>query len=209
MPRQQLILIAIVAIVAAVGGALVSRGMFDSSGVPQAAMTAGTLLQPPRPITDVALVDHTGKPFDTTRLTNRWTLLFFGFTNCPDVCPATLTILAQIEKRLQDLPDSQMPQIALVSVDPERDTQEQLAKYVAFFSPTFIGVTGTQENLDAFTRAMTVPVAIHKLPNGGYTVDHSAAIFLIDPNAAMHALFSTPHDAAKIAADVRRIVGSR
>lgn len=209
MPRQQVILIAIVAIVAAVGGALVSRGMLGTSGIPQAAMTAGTLLKPPRPITDLALVDHAGKPFDTARFKNRWTLLFFGFTNCPDVCPATLTVLAQVEKRLQDLPDSQRPQIALVSVDPERDTPEQLAKYVGFFSPNFIGVTGTPENIEAFTRAMTVPVAIHKLPNGGYTVDHSAAIFLIDPDGAMHALFSTPHDAAKIAADVRRIVGGK
>ena len=96
MPRHQVILIAIVAIVAAVGGALVSRGMLSKPGIPQAAMTAGTLLQPPRPITSVALVDHQGTPFDATRLANRWTLLFFGFTNCPDVCPETLTILAQV-----------------------------------------------------------------------------------------------------------------
>lgn len=209
MSRHQLILIALVAIVAAIGGALVSRGMLGTTGVPQTAMTAGTLLTPPRPIKDVALVDHTGNAFDVARLQNRWTLMFFGFTNCPDVCPATLTVLAQVEKRLQDLPGSQQPQIALVSVDPERDTPEQIGKYVGFFSPNFIGVTGTQEGIEAFTRAMTVPVAIRELPNGGYTVDHSAAIFLIDPDGAMHAIFSTPHDAAKIAADVRRIVGGR
>ncbi len=209
MPRHQVILIAIVAIVAAVGGGLLARGMLEESGVPQAAMTAGTLLQPPRPLKNLDLVDHTGQPFDAARLKDRWTLLFFGFTNCPDVCPATLTILSQIEKRLQDLPDAQRPQIALVSVDPERDTPEQLAKYVGFFSPNFIGVTGTPNSIDAFAGAMMVPVAKHKLPNGGYTVDHSAAIFLIDPNGAMHALFSTPHDATKIAADVRRIVGAQ
>jgi protein SCO1/2 len=206
VPRKQVVLVAIVAIVAAAGGALVSRIATQSPGVPQAAMTAGTLLQPPRPLANVALIDQDGKPFDGSRLKNRWTLLFFGFTNCPDVCPATLTVLAQVEKKLQDLPESQQPQIALVSVDPQRDTPEQLKKYVAFFSPGFLGLTGTSAGIEAFTRATSVPVAIQKLPGGGYTVDHSAAIFLIDPNGAMHALFSTPHDAAKIAADVRRIV---
>lgn len=206
MPRKQAILVAIIAIVAAVGGALVARSVTKNTGVPQAAMSAGTLLQPPRPVTSVNLVDQDGKTFDATRLKNQWTLLFFGFTNCPDVCPATLTILAQVEKKLQHLPPSQQPQIVLVSVDPQRDTPEQLKKYVSFFSPTFLGLTGSSENIEALTGAMMVPVAIQKLPNGGYTVDHSAAIFLIDPSGAMHALFSTPHDAAKIAADYRRIV---
>lgn len=208
MPRNQLFLVAIVVIVAAVGGALVARTTLKSPGISQAAMTTGTLLQPPRPIANVALIDQDGKTFDASRLKNRWTLLFFGFTNCPDVCPATLTMLAQLEKKLQDTPASQQPQIAMVTADPERDTPEQLKKYVSFFSPRFLGVTGTSANIEAFTRSMSVPVAIKKLPNGGYTVDHSAAIFLIDPNGAMHALFSTPHDATKIAADVRRIVTS-
>jgi protein SCO1/2 len=115
-------------------------------------------------------------------------------------------VLAQVEKRLQDLPESQRPQVMMVSVDPRRDTPEHLKKYVTFFSPTFRGVTGTSENIATFTRAMGIPVAIQTLGNGAYTVDHSAAIFLIDPAGALHALFSTPHDAAKIAADLRRIV---
>jgi protein SCO1/2 len=208
VPRNQAIIVAIVAIVAAIGGALVARNVFTGPAVSQAAMTAGTLLQPPRPISNLALVDHDGNPFDATRLKNRWSLLFFGFTNCPDVCPATLTVLAQVEKKLQHLPESQRPQIVLATVDPQRDTPEHLKKYVSHFSPSFIGVTGSSEAVEDFTRVMMVPVAIQQLPNGGYTVDHSAAIFLIDPNGAIHALFSTPHDAAKIAADYRRLVSA-
>ena len=208
MASSKVVLLTLVAIVAAIAGAFVAQSMFKGSAVPQAAMTAGTLLQPPRPLGEVALTDQDGRPFDATRLKNQWTLLFFGFTNCPDVCPATLTILVQVEKKLQDLPQSQRPQIALISVDPQRDTPEQLKKYVSFFSPNFLGVTGTPENIETFTRSMSVPVAVQQLGNGAYTVDHSAAIFLINPSGAMHALFSTPHDAAKIAADVRRIVKS-
>ncbi len=209
MPRYQVILVAVIAIVAAVGGALLARNLTaDPSGLSQAALTSATLLTPPRPIEHIALVDHDGQPFDTERLQDHWTLLFFGFTNCPDVCPATLTILTQVEKNLQHLPPDERPRIVLASVDPQRDTPEHLKKYISFFSPNFLGITGTQENVEAFTQALYVPVAIQELPNGGYTVDHSAAIFLIDPDGAMRALFSTPHDAGKIAADFQRIVAA-
>ena len=104
------------------------------------------------------------------------------------------------------MPNDRKPQVVFVSVDPKRDTPQQLASYVKFFSPSFTGVTGTSDAIDDFTRALGVPVAISPANNGAYTVDHSAAIFLIDPNGAMRALFSTPHVASIIADDYRRIV---
>jgi protein SCO1/2 len=205
MSRNHAVVIAIVAIVAATAGVLLARSAFDDARLPQAAMTAGTLLEPPRPLPTLTLVDQAEQPFTLERLRNRWTLLFFGFTNCPDVCPATMGVMKQIEASLQDLPAARRPQIVLVSVDPERDTPQQLASYVKFFSPSFTGVTGTQDAIGAFTRAMGVPVAISKR-DGNYSVDHSAAMFLIDPGANLRALFSTPHEPAKIGADYRRIV---
>lgn len=208
MPRHQVILVALIAIVAAAGGAWLASGVLNQQEGAQSALSVATLLQPPRPVSHLSLVDQDGQPFEITRLKNRWSLLFFGFTHCPDVCPATLSVLAQVETQLQDLSDSQRPQIVLVSVDPQRDTPEQLKKYVGFFSPTFLGATGSEEQVAAFTRAMNVPVMTRPLGEGHYTVDHSAAIFLIDPSGALHALFSTPHDAAKIAGDYRRIVGA-
>jgi protein SCO1/2 len=95
--------------------------------------------------------------------------------------------------------------VTLVSVDPKRDNPEQLGKYVAFFGPDFRGVTGSTEDIDSFTRQIGVPVAI--TPTGdSYTVDHSGAIFLIDPTGAIRALFSPPHDPVTLADDYRRIV---
>lgn len=205
---QSIITAAVVAIVAIAGGVLLARAMLGGSGAEQLALAKATLLTPPRALPEFTLTDHTGAAFDQSRLKNRWSLLFFGFTHCPDVCPTTLGMLAQTEKTLADLPIEQRPQIVLVSVDPQRDTPEQLASYVRFFSPSFTGVTGTQTEIDKFTRELGVPVAISALPNGEYSVDHSAAIFLIDPNGAMRALFSTPHSPAIIAADYRSIVGS-
>jgi protein SCO1 len=91
-------------------------------------------------------------------------------------------------------------------VDPQRDTPEQLAKYVKFFSPSFTGITGTQDAVDEFTRQMGVPVAITRLAGGSYTVDHSASIFLINPAGEMRALFSMPHTPKLIADDYRSVV---
>jgi len=213
MSRNQSILIATaVGIVAIASGMMFARALMHGSGAAQTGMQAGlakaTLLTPPRPLPQFALLDHTGAAFDPAQLKNHWSLLFFGFTRCPDVCPTTLGVLAQVEKSLADLPVAQRPQVILVSVDPQRDTPEQLAAYVRFFSPSFRGVTGTQQAIDSLTRALGVPVAISKSPsgNGDYTVDHSAAIFLIDPQGALRALFSTPHVPAVIAADYRLIL---
>ena len=195
---------AVVAIVALAAGLLLSRALLTRA--PQApALATGTVLTPSRPLPTVAFTDQDGAAFDGARLQGRWSLLFFGFTSCPDVCPATLTLLAQVEEQLADLPAERRPQIVLVSVDPQRDTTEQLAKYVRFFSPTFIGVRAEESEIDEFTRNLGVPVARTPTGEGAYTVDHSATIFAIDPLGRMRALFSPPHQAAALAADLRRL----
>ena len=207
MTRNQSIgLAAVVAIVAIAGGMLLSHALLDRSGGPT--LAKATLLEPPRPLPPMAFVDQDNQPFGAERLRGRWSILFFGFTHCPDVCPTTLALLSQVEKQLTDLPTEQRPQIVLMSVDPQRDTPEQLAKYVKSFSPTFTGVTGTQEAMHEFALKLGVPVAITQQPGGGYTVDHSAAIFIVDPNGSLRALSSTPHNVPIIASDYRSIVAA-
>jgi protein SCO1/2 len=199
----------VIAIVAVIAGMLLSRalmrGMESSDTV---VLASGTLLEPARALPSFSLVDQANQPFANDDLRGTWSFMFFGFTNCPDVCPTTLRMLAQTKQSLADLPTAQQPRVILVSVDPKRDTPEQLAAYVKFFDPAFVGVTGAAEALDAFTRQVGVPVAITPSEGGGYTVDHSAAIFLIDPTGAIRALFSAPHSPKSIAEDYRRIVDS-
>jgi protein SCO1/2 len=199
---------AAVAIVALGAGLLLSRALHTRT-LQAPALATGTVLTPSRPLPTVAFTDQDGAAFDAARLQGRWTLLFFGFTNCPDVCPATLTLLAQVEKQLADLPAERRPQVVLVSVDPQRDTAEQLAKYVRFFSPTFIGVRAQEAQTDEFTRNLGVPVARTPTRDGGYTVDHSGSIFAIDPTGRLRALFSPPHQAAALAADLRTLTQAR
>lgn len=207
MTRNQSIgLAAVVAIVAIAGGMLLSRALLDRPGGPT--LAKATLLEPARPLPPLAFVDQQNQPFGPERLRGHWSILFFGFTHCPDVCPTTLALLAQVEKQLTDLPTEQRPEIILMSVDPQRDTSEQLARYVKSFSPTFTGVTGEQAAMHEFALKLGVPVAITQQPAGSYTVDHSAAIFIIDPTGALRALSSTPHNVPIIASDFRSIVAA-
>jgi len=200
-------LAALVAIVAIAAGMLLSRSLLDRSGAPT--LAKATLLDPARPLPPMAFIDQNGQPFGLEQLRGHWSILFFGFTFCPDVCPTTLALLAQVEKKLGDLPAEQRPHIVLVSVDPRRDTPERLAQYVKSFSPTFTGITGEQTAVQEFALKMGVPVAITEQPDGNYTVDHSAAIFVIDPNGALRALSSTPHEVPIIAEDYRSIVAAQ
>ncbi len=200
--------IAIIAL-AALAGAVSAYVVTRNAKAPPVLGTA-TLLDAPRPLPAMALVGQDGQPFDTSKLRGHWTLMFFGFANCPDICPTTLAVLAEAKRALADLPAASQPQVVLVSVDPGRDTPEQLARYVAHFDPSFLGATGSPEAIEALTRELGVAVMIGAPgADGSYSVDHSAAVFLIDPDAAYVAVFGTPHAADAIARDFRAILDAR
>lgn len=209
MSRKKFIAIAVTAIVAAIAGTLFGHAVVKTFRPPPSPkLASATLIEPARPLPAFELVDHENRAFTNAYLAGRWSFVFFGFTNCPDACPSTLTLLAQVEKALAQRGEVQRPRVVLISVDPERDTPEQLSKYVTFFSPDFVGLTGSQEAIDELTRQLGVAVAITPDETGGYTVDHWAGIFLVDPAGALRALFSAPHAAASITEDYVRIVNS-
>ena len=204
---KSIALLTLVVIVAAAAGMLLSRALLPSAAERDSpALAAGTLLEPARPLPEFQLTDHRGNDFGKDQLRGQWSFVFFGFTNCPDVCPMTLRLLSQITQSVADLQPDRRPNVILVSVDPKRDSPAQLAKYVAFFDASFTGLTGEQGAIDSFTRQLGVPVAITPSDDGGYTVDHSAAVFLVDPTGALRALFSPPHSPDLIAEDYRRVV---
>jgi protein SCO1/2 len=197
----------VVAIVAASVGVFAARTLL----APPAAVTlqSGTALNPPKPIPAFALTDHNDAAFGNDQLRGRWSLLFFGFANCGDICPTTLALMASVKKSLGDLPSEQQPRLIFVSVDPGRDTPDRLKAYVANFHADFVAITGAQANVDAFTKSLGVPSAIRALPDGGYAVDHYAGLLATDPNGDLHALFGAPHTLAALAADVRTLIGAR
>lgn len=158
----------------------------------------------PRRFADIALVDQFNKPFDRTRLQGKWSLVFFGFTHCPDVCPTTLAELNGWYGSLD--PDWQArTQIVLVTVDPARDTPEVLNQYVPYFNPDFIGVTGEFLQIKRFANQLNV--AFNKVVQGdSYTMDHSAHIALINPKGDYHGFFKPPLDPQKMTATYQSLV---
>jgi protein SCO1/2 len=125
--------------------------------------------------------------------------MFFGFTHCPDVCPTTLGVLRDVAAMLA-ADGEPAPRIVFVSVDPERDTPARLKSYVEFFDKRFIGLTGAPDKVAAFTGQLGIVYMKAPLPGtGGYTVDHTAAVLLVDPRVRLVGIFSAPHNAADIA----------
>jgi protein SCO1/2 len=202
MSKNTFLAIAIVlALAAAVAGAWFAARL----GTPELPEHA-RMLSTPRPIPAVPATDHTGAPFGAADFEGRWTVAFFGFTYCPDICPTTLHLLADARRMLDDLPQMDRPEILMISVDPGRDSPERLAEYVPYFHPEFRGLHVEAQHLPELTRSFGAAYAYSPLGNDNYTVDHTASIFLVDRQGHVAAVFPTPHTAAGIASDLRRII---
>lgn len=201
--RNQKLLIVAVAAVALTLGALASL----LTSRPEAPEIEGLLWPQSKALTEFSLEDHHGKAFNLGRLTGRWTLLFFGYTHCPDICPVTLSVLRNaVALMAEAAPDTEPPQVVFISVDPKRDSLDHLGAYVSHFNPDFLGVTGSDENLRAFARQLGALFVLSEPDaNGDYLVDHTAAIFLIDPRGRLVALFQAPHAADRLARDLPQI----
>jgi protein SCO1 len=189
------------AALAAGGGAWFASRALKAPEQPQFATT----LPEHRPLPEFSLTDHRGRPFDAERLRGRTSLLFFGFTHCPDICPATLTQLAAARRQLaaeSGNAGAELPQIVLVSVDPERDTPESLQAYVEYFGEGITGVTGSAGEIRALSEPLGVYFEKNPLEGGDYTVNHSTAVLVIGPDATLRALFSAPHEVAAFVHDL-------
>jgi protein SCO1/2 len=198
------VIVGVIAILAFALGAYLARDMLPAERtLPE--LARGTVFREPRPLPDVALTDQDGNRLDSEAMRSHWTLVFFGFTQCPDVCPTTLATLAQARRKLSDLPPQQQPRVLLVSVDPERDDPERLRSYVRFFDPEFLGATGTADQVAAAAAAFGVPYAKVPLPGGDYTMDHGSGVFVVGPSGLV-AYSSGPQDATELASDYRKIV---
>ncbi len=129
-------------------------------------------------ISEVNLIDHNGQAFESTTLKNKPSLLFFGFTNCPEICPTTLADLSQITKEVTLNDDS--INIIFVTLDPKRDSKEHLRDYIQYFDGNIIGVTGNKIEIKKFAHNWGVFYETVKTKNSNYTLNHTATVFMID-----------------------------
>ena len=159
-----------------------------------------TLFPDPKPLTAFTLNDHRNRVFDLASLKGKWSFLFFGYTHCPDICPTTLAILARARDNIaKSTVGAEDVQFVFISVDPNRDTADQLGQYVAYFDTTFLGVTGNDAQIGNLARQLGAPYQVAFTPGmENYPVYHTTTVFLVDPQARYHAMFTPPLDAETI-----------
>lgn len=185
----------------ALAGALLAH-MLTQSGV---ALQGGTWLSRPRVLAPFSLTDTAGRPAGNDALRGHATLLYFGFTNCPDICPATLAVMRELRARapVADL------RMWFITVDPERDTPEALRDYLSAFGPGFVGLRAAPEALPKLLHEFSAFAGKRDQPGGGYGVDHSATLFLVDGNGRLIAVFNPPLLPSVLDADLRTLAASR
>ncbi len=172
----------------------------------------GTVLEQARDIHPFNLTGIDNKPFTNKNLQGQWTFIFFGFTDCGYVCPTTMAELAKMYRLLEDQQLQHLPQVLMVSIDPERDGIEKLTHYVRAFHPNFLSARGNGQDIKKMTNEMGIAYAKIASTNekivSNYDIQHSGAILLFNPNGQLKAFFTSPHAAALLAKDYQMLVAS-
>ena len=160
-------------------------------------------------VNDFELMDANGEVITQAVLDDQWSLMFFGYTHCPDVCPITLQILKNMVAKLESQ-GQQAPQIIFVTVDPKRDTAEVMNQYIAYFNEDFIGITGEQNQIHDMTTQLGIVASFtaNKEDPDNYIVDHSASLLLVDPQRRLRAKVSPPLDVDNIIADYLNVTSA-
>jgi protein SCO1/2 len=200
MQRRKFLTILSIGLGAVLAGALLARLVSSSPVV----LESGTWLPEPRELGAFQLSDQAGHTWNNASLQGHPSLVFFGYTYCPDICPTTLAMLAEVLRRTP----LEGARVLFVSVDPERDSAATLKDYVSAFNPDFIGLRGDEASLEPFMRSLGAIAMRQPLADGNYTMDHSATLFLLDKRGQLAAVFSPPLSAERLTADFTRIVRS-
>ena len=200
-------LVILIAAVAAGLGLLASQKYFGAQPVPGWPQTqAVRLFQPARELPEFSLRQSDGTQLVPGELHGHWTLVFLGFTHCPDVCPMTLAQMSQAQKQWESIPESIRPRMLFVSVDPERDSPGRIGEYAHAFHKDTLAATATIPALEKFAGSLSMVFARVPAEDGApedqYSVDHSASMALLDPQGRMSGLVQPPFEPDLIAADL-------
>ena len=191
-------------------GSALAAGIFVATKVTTPAEPQYAFVLPePGALPEFSLLDQTGAAVNANTFVGQWDLVFFGFTNCPDICPRTLQTLASAKAELVAAETTTLPRIVLVSVDPERDTPELLGQYVDYFGDDNLAVTGDLSEVRKLTAGLGIYFEKAPTEDGNYGVDHTAAVLVIDPNGEFSALFSAPHVVANYIHDLPIIMSKQ
>ncbi|MEE5100026.1 SCO family protein [Pseudomonas viridiflava] len=203
MTRTQKTVFILVAVVALIMGLTINRVLSGKGPGDQTALIdAGVILLPQsRSLPSLSMSDQNGAPVAVDELKGKWTLVFFGYTYCPDICPTTLAQLRDIRTKLPQGAVDNM-RVVLVSVDPDRDTPQQLKQYLGYFDPRYIGLTAPVADIQKLASALSIPFIPADTSKPGYTVDHSGNLALIGPDGRQRGFIRSPLNAQKLVAQL-------
>ncbi len=204
MTKTQKTVFILVALVALVMGLTFNKIMSGKGQVDTTSLIdAGIILLPQsRQLPEIKMTNQDGQPVQMDELNDKWSLLFFGYTFCPDICPTTLAQLRQIKSELPQAAQDKL-QIVLVSVDPNRDTPQQLKQYLGYFDPTFVGLTpGSVDELQTLANAVSIPFIPADTSKPNYTVDHSGNLAVIGPDGTQRGFIRAPLNNQKLVAQL-------
>ncbi|WP_222564789.1 SCO family protein [Novilysobacter antarcticus] len=205
MFNRSTLIILFVALAAGLG-LLASKHFFGQSAPSAWPQTSAVkLFDPPRPLPDFNLRQSDGTQLVPGELNGHWTLVFLGFTHCPDICPLTLSQMAQAQAQWESIPEAVRPRVLFVSVDPERDTPDRIGEYAHAFHKDTLAATADIPSLEKFARSLSLVFAKVPPEDGApadqYSVDHSATMAVLDPQGRMSGVVQQPFDPAALAAD--------
>ena len=200
--RRTLAIVAGLAVLVLVAGGAAFAFALQGRGDADTYEFKGGYWKPPRPAADLALTDQHGQPFSLEDHRGKVILLYFGYTYCPDFCPTTLTDFLQVKQDLGDRADE--VEVVFVSVDPARDTPERMGEFLDFFDPSFIGLTGSEDQLRPIERDYAIQVSVDPATPGSsyYLVNHSTSLYAIDQAGNLRLTWSYGTSPADITADV-------
>ncbi|MGH8354117.1 MAG: SCO family protein [Pseudomonas sp.] len=207
MTRIQTTVFILVALVALILGLTVHRVLTsEGQGDPTALLDAGIVLLPQsRSLPELSLIDQDGQPVAVDRLKGKWSLLFFGYTFCPDICPTTLAQLRQLKSQLPEQVRGEL-RVILVSVDPNRDTPQQLKQYLGYFDAGFLGLTGEVADIQKLANAVSIPFIPADTSKENYTVDHSGNLVILGPDGTQRGFIRVPLNNQKLAAQLPGLI---
>jgi protein SCO1/2 len=208
MTRTQKTVFILVAIVTLIMGLTVYRVLSGNNQGAQVGMIdAGIILLPQsRPLPDMAMTNQDGQAVSLSDLKGKWTLLFFGYTFCPDICPTTLAQLRQIKSELPKEAVSNL-RVVLVSVDPNRDTPQQLKQYLGYFDKDFVGLSAPVAQIQKLANAVSIPFIPADTSKPNYTVDHSGNLVILGPDGTQRGFIRAPMSNPKLVAQLPNLLG--
>lgn len=179
-----------------------------SSGCGAPYRYSGSVIDPPMSLADWAIPDQHGQPFQLSAQHGKVTLLYFGYTNCPDFCPTTMGDWKQLHQQLGA--DADAVRFVMITIDPQRDTEQVLAQFLEHFDPAFIGLRPTAEQLASLSKEYGLGLQSHAQgnSNGSHQLPHGTYTYVLDQSGALRLLFRSDADVSGMSADIKHLLRS-